>query len=547
MLRRNLFALLSISCSVAACSGGGSSRSSTLLPGEGNGATETDRKTSGGAEYEPATDDAKKNICVTLDYGHERSNDDYYLQFADDTAAVQYSQGFLSANGIRGNVQVSNDERLTGLIGRLFDGFKTVFPRETEGMNRPPRVLMVDEDGVNAFAGFDERPQYDKAPWLFWVHRGVLDGSTPGPEVEGLVAHELAHLVLRNMLPETRAKIRTFYRVPAGREHGVFGAATPDDPAVRRHAGELRTLGAMVGRASVFGALPISAFEESEYDSLLKTLAKQNTQPPDPDACKASEDALRRAKDFYKKSVTVHDLTLELTQEQMDQLATFSESTVGLLTRCYGNIRASLYELKVRDRSTSPEAQAQMPKLLDPSTAEYRAAYALLMDNDLERTIDEKSASRPTIERLIEVVQTAHRRIDELEADPRFPIDELRVFDMEEDADDAAVRVMRAAGDDPTGISRLFLGQLGDGGACERALDAGKEPRYGRFIDVHNATCWRAFHTRDFAKALEKCPRVVTSSSSSGWSSSSSTLSPAISPADPSPMRLLQMRRAAGR
>lgn len=544
MLRRKHFALLPLGLLLAACSGGGTSVPSARKDGTGDTATEPTAK-SEESTRDRATSESKTNICATLDYGHTRSNDDYYLRFADDAAAAQYSQGFLSANGIAGNAKVSNDAWLTGLVARLFKGFQEVFPRETEGLTDPPRVLVIDESGVNAFAGFDERKEYNKAPWLFWVHRGVFDGTTPKAEVEGLVAHELAHLVLRNMLPETRAKIRRYYRVPGGREHGIFGANTPDDPAVRKHAGELRTLGAMAGRASVFGALPISAFEESEYDSLLQTLAKLNPQAADGDACRTAQDGLRRAKDFYKEAVTVHDLTLILSQDQETQLTTFANSIAAALQRCYGNVRASLFELKVRDRSVSPEAQAQMPKLLDPTTEEHKAAYALLMDNELERNIDTKSETRPAIERLLEVVQTAHARIAELEADPKMPIDELRVFDMEEDADDAAVRVIRAAGDDVGGISRLFLGQIGDGGACRRLLDDGKVPRYGRFVDVHNATCWRAFHVREFAKAIDHCPKSVTHSSSSS-SSNSSDDSRMTSPADRSPMRMVKERLRRG-
>ena len=542
MLRRNLFALLHVSLSLAACSGGGPGGSSATTPGRDDAAAGTDRNQDGKAGGDRATTDTTTDICATLDYGHVRTNDDYYLQFADDTAAVQYSQGFLTANGITGSAQVSKDEHLNELVARLFGGFKRVFPRETSGMEKPPRVLVVQEDGVNAFAGFDERKEYNKAPWLFWVHTGALDGRTPEPELEGLIAHELAHLVLRNMLPETRAKIRKYYRVPGGREHGVFGAATPDDPAVRKHAGELRSLGDLVGRASEFGPLPISAFEQSDYDSLLQTLSKQQGQSPDRDACATATDGLRRAKDFYKSSVSIHDLTLELTADETKQLATFSQSIADALRRCYANIRVSLFELKVRDRSKTPEAQAEMPKLLDPTTAEHKAAYALLMKNDFERDIDTKDSSRPTIDRVIEVVQTAHQRITQLEADTTLPIDELRVFDMEEDADDAAVRVMRAAGDSPSGIIQLFLGQLDDGGACKRKIDGGGIPRYGRFIDVHNATCWRAFHTGELAKAIEKCPKTAKSATSS-----SKLTSTDASPADRSPMRLLQdrMRRVA--
>ncbi len=544
MLRRSLLALLPAGCLLAACSGGGPSGSNGREPGRNDAAAGKDGSDADKTTGDPATQSARSNICATLDYRHDRTNDDYFLQFADDTAAVRYSQGFLTANGISGSAQVSRNDWLNGLVARLFGGFKTVFPRETAGMDKPPRILIVQEEGVNAFAGFDERKEYNKAPWLFWVHSGVLDGTTPEPQIEGLVAHELAHLVLRNMLPETRAKIRTYYRVPSGGEHGVFGAATPDDPAVRKHAGELRDLGALVGRASVFGPLPISSFEESEYDSMLQTLAKVSGQPGDSQACRTAQIGLVRAKDFYKKAVSVHDLTLDLTDDESKQVETFTKSVADALRKCYANVRISLYELKVRDRSTSEDAKAQMPRLLDPSTPEYKIAYPLLMRNDLEREIDSKSQGAATIERALAFVERAHQRITQLEADTSLPIDELRVFDMEEDADDAAVRVLRASGEDPRGITQLFLGQLDDGGACKRTIDNGDVPRYGRFIDVHNATCWRAFHTTDLAKALDSCPKSASTSRPSGSSSSSS---PAISPADPSPMRLLQKRLRAGR
>jgi len=481
-----------------------------------------------------------RDVCATLDYGHQRSNADYFLRFDNDSAALEYSRGFLASNGINADAEIARDSRLIRLVNRVFDGFRKVFPLETEGMDRPPRVLVVDQEGLNAFAGYDERRDVDKAPWLFWVHRATVNSSRPDAELEGLYAHELAHLILRNLLPETRAKIRTHYRVPGGAEHGVIGAVTPDDPVVRARAEELRTIDALVGREAAFGRLPLSAFEDNEYQSLLLTLAKQRNISSDAKACDAADEGIRRARAFYKAVVSVHDLTFEISPREAAGLADLEDSTVTMLRRCYANVKKSIFELKLEDRSVRVLVNgtpASLQTILDPTTREHKLAYGALMSNSVEQEVD-TNTDRPTIERLLDIVGTLHRRADTLTQDTSLPIDELRVFDLEEDADDAAVRVLRAIGDDPRGAARLFVGQMPDPDACLSEIESGRVPRYGRFIDSHNATCWRAFHTMELAKALESCPAVPAQNSKY----SRFTYTAEISPADPSPTQLLQRR-----
>lgn len=494
-----------------------------------------DRRAGDLATLAPARD-----VCATLDYGHQRSNADYFLQFDDDSAALEYSRGFLASNGINTDAEIARDSRLIRLVNRVFEGFRKVFPRETEGMTRPPRVLVIDQDGLNAFAGYDERRDVDRAPWLFWVHRATVNSSRPDVELEGLYAHELAHLILRNLLPETRAKIRTHYRVRNGAEHGVIGAVTPDDPDVRARTEELRTIDALVGREAVFGRLPVSAFEDNEYQSLLATLAKQRNVSSDARACDAADEGIRRARAFYQAVVSVHDLTFEVSPREAAGVADLEDTTVTMLRRCYANVKKSIFELKLEDRSVRVLVNgtpASLQTILDPTTREHKLAYGALMANSVEQEID-TNTNQPTIDRLLEIVGTLHRRADTLTQDTSLPIDELRVFDLEEDADDAAVRILRAIGDDPLGAAHLFVGQMPDPDACLREIESGKVPRYGRFIDAHNATCWRAFHTTELAKALESCPTTPEPSSKY----SRFTYTSEISPADPSPSQLLQRR-----
>jgi hypothetical protein len=103
------------------------------------------------------------------------------------------------------------------------------------------------------------------------------------------------------------------------------------------------------------------------------------------------------------------------------------------------------------------------------------------------------------------------------------------------------VRILHAVGDDTLGTARLFAGQLPDSNACYREMQSGKVPRYGRFVDAHNATCWRAFHSTEFAKALDRCPAVPVQTKGAP-----SAPAAAISSADPSPMRLVQRQLRRG-
>ncbi|MBX3262451.1 MAG: hypothetical protein KF782_22415 [Labilithrix sp.] len=537
MLRRSLIAFLPLLSIAVACS---DSSGAGPRADRDPDAPPADASDTAPRPDDPVTAASRRDICATLDYGHDRSNADYFLQFDDDAAALRYSEGFLASSGITSAAEIATDARLLRLVGRVFDGFKRVFPRETAGLDAPPRVIVVQESGLNAFAGYDERSEVDKAPWLFWVHQATVTSSRPDAELEGLYAHELAHLILRNLLPETRAKIRTHYRVPGRAEHGVIGAFVDDDPVVRPHADELRTIGALVGREYVFGSMPLSAFEDSEYQSLLATLAKNRPASADPRTCQAADAGLERARAFYKSTVSVHDLTLELTPKQIADLGALERATTSALRSCYASVKKSIFELKIEDRSVQVLVNgtpASLQTILDPSTAEHKLAYGALMVNPVEREVDTK-AEETTIERILEVVSTLHQRAATLTASAELPIDELRVFDLEEDADDAAVRILRAIGDDALGAARLFVGQMPDPDECLRVVSTGGVPRYGRFIDPHNATCWRAFHATDLARELQRCPAVAPAPNVQSSAAALSTVAPA-SPA----MRLVQRPR----
>jgi hypothetical protein len=442
-------------------------------------------------------------VCSTLDYGHTRANADHFLTFADDDAIKAYAEPFLATVDHPPFKEVSHDARLERLIAEVYAGFKKVFPRETAGFDTPPSIVIVQSNVVNAFAvGIDSRPEVQKAPWLVFVHSSILERPLGDSELRGLFAHELGHLVLRNPLQETRAKIRVHYR---GK---TIGNVADDDPAVRARAEELRTLGAKVGRFADLGPVAFGVFSTTEYQSAFSWFRTQRTRSPAPAACAAADDAAQRLVNRVNTYASLETFSVALDDGRRAEVRALAGEARTAFAECYGHVKGSLLEVKVRAalaRLPPEQAEPLVAKVLDPSTPEHAEVVEQLLPTEIERAVDAEKEERPAIERVFDVIEKLHARIADLESDPSLPIDDIRVFDFEEDSDDASVRVLRAIGDDPLANAKFLLTVLEDPEGCVRLVEAGKEPAYGGFVDPHNGTCWRYWHIVQLSKALDTC------------------------------------------
>jgi hypothetical protein len=447
-------------------------------------------------------------VCSTIDYGHTQSNEDYFKTFADDASAIEYAKGFLEANAKPPPKEISHDARMLRLVDEVYRGFQKVFPKETAGFATAPRIVIVESDAINAFAGFDDRPEVEKAPWLFFVHSSILERDLGDSELRGLFVHELAHLILRNVLPETRAKIRVHYRAAPGAPYAM-GNIADDDARIRARAEELRRIGEKVGRFPALAPFPMGVFAETDYKQEVGWFrGTQREASPNQEACTVSDQALIDLNAFVQAHASAETYSVVVSAAEKPELERLIAKTQSSMKDCYGHVKMSLFEARVRTKLSKLPADQATPllaKILDPATPEHAEAKQALLSDDIEREVDARK-DLTTIERVFAVVDGLHKKAAALEADKSIPIDEMRVFDMEEDADDAAVRVLRAMGDDPLGNAHFLLSMLSDRAACEREVASGKEPTYGRFVDPHNGTCWRYHHSVQLAKALERCP-----------------------------------------
>jgi hypothetical protein len=431
------------------------------------------------------------SICQTLDYGGP-SEADYYRHFATDADAGEYIKALIAQGQLAGNAgpnaefkEVSTDPRWVGLAKEIFTGFQKTFPRETAGMTAPPPVIIVKSDIPNAYAlgpGFAENPQApkDRSPWLFIVHTKISEGTFTDDELRGLFAHEMGHLILKTFLPDIQKRVRAIYKIEGSR-NSIIGATQHNDPAIEAHVNEILARQQRIGSIQFLG-LPMAA-----PGAYMKILNNMIASAPASDACTALKTDQK----------TLQDLQVLL-----------------LPNNASGNLVPSV---------PTAAQQAELDRLSALVTTEIKTCIAPVEDkaalSDLsqmlgvaplpaEQNIDATMASAPIGERILAAEAEVRAELIALRNDPAFPIDQLRVFDYEEDADDASVRVLTTLGHDATGVGQMVLDLSPDTtlkSKCMASVAAGETIPYGQFFDTHEPSCWRYYHTTQFSKALSSC------------------------------------------
>jgi hypothetical protein len=466
-------------------------------------------------------------VCATLDYGHTTTPEQFYRKFDTSEAAADYltkiiAQGQLAAqSGADATLkEMSTDARLLGLVSEVFEGFKKAFPVETAGMTDPPRVAIVKTDpkNVNAYAlgtGFaeDAAAPKDKAPWLFIIHTALLDHKNTDNEMRGLFAHELGHLILRTFLPEIRAHVRADYVIGKSGEDGILGADQDNDPHVQGHVEDIMKRQSRVGGLADLG-FPVfeSLATYPKVFGLLVKQAEQNAATADPtQVCKAAKDKLTEVQDAQKAfvpGVALGDFTPRTpTADEKANLDRLSDELADAYRSCLAPVTGDFMKTSLLELTASLN---NMESAIALSSPDHQKLLDLMLQAELD--VDAAMPSGTLVDRLLAAQSTIRKEYIALRDDPAFPIDQIRIFDFEEDADDAAARVLTTLGDDPMGIGDFLVTILpADAQAqCLADVNAHKPIPYGRFIDTHPSTCWRYYHDTQFAKGLSQCTAPAT-------------------------------------
>jgi hypothetical protein len=459
---------------------------------------------------------AERSICAPLDYASGAAPArDFYRTFDSDADAAHYLEALIedgSLSSLSGAdaklvtfVTPEHPEygHLGGLVRQVFDGFAKSFPQEMatilEDIGGPPRVAIIQSSKANAFALAPNGPE-NRSPWLFLVHTALLDLHPTSAELQGLFAHELGHLILRTFLPEIQKRVRKMYMV-SGSENGILGAAQKNDPFVKKHIEELLE---RQGRVNGAPRLGFPALIPGVYLNLIQSLMAETGKP-----CQAERDAIGELKSAQMKLLPGYAdgnvIPAVPSAEQAKELEALSENVRSALRAPSSCLRA-------------PEATNM--SLLELAAMQYHFENALDSDEllghylDVEARVDAEMPDALTVDRVLAAEAPLRAELATRQDDVHFPIDRLRVFDYEEDADDAAVRVLASIGVEPSALGDFFLKALmsSDEARAKCKADVAKAQAgedvaipFGRFVDVHPTTCWRYYHVTQFSSALRAC------------------------------------------
>jgi hypothetical protein len=208
------------------------------------------------------------------------------------------------------------------------------------------------------------------------------------------------------------------------------------------------------------------------------------------------------------------------TAEEQANLDQLSDDVASELRSCLAALPDDTKGGKILDLIGSANG---LDAATDPASPDHAKLLALMLPQELAADAD--ASNTTLIDRLLAAQANIRKDLIVLHRDPAFPIDQLRVFDFEEDADDASVRVLAAMGKDPLAATAFLVTRMPDATRtqCLADIAAHKPIPYGRFIDTHPTMCWRRYHVSQLATALSQCSAPAATEASVAEASTAKT------------------------
>ncbi|HEX5061234.1 MAG TPA: hypothetical protein VFV99_17830, partial [Kofleriaceae bacterium] len=317
-----------------------------------------------------------------------------------------------------------------------------------------PALVVIEDGEANAFVSAESATQ--RQVFAVMVQTGLQAAPLPEDARLGVLLHELEHIVGTHGIPGVDEDLRRHY-VAAGSE--PIGRQQADDPIVHDAIERWLEMADDVGpySASELGAFP---YRGTLWD-LLDMLVDGGMRN-DPVHCQNAAQLISSLRSALASSRDAlgGQLTLDLSQMPVR----VRDSLVALRDECMPGVTTSFVESLARLFGTTPADITQS-----------------MTDHDLQLV-----TGKHVVDALATLATDRRTRMRTLEhsVPQSRPWSLARYFSTEEDADDVAVMVLRAAGRDAESYSAAAVSLVAkDGSAaearCKSLLAAGTVPPYG--------------------------------------------------------------------
>lgn len=363
----------------------------------------------------------------------------------------------------------------------LWKGYKAVFPAlmKSLGTNRVPEVVIINSDEQVAYSVTDFKKK--KIPYLLIVYKGLLIGTTREMQI-ATMGHELMHLFARHGMPEISKKINTYYMTDGKSE--PLGLFQRDDGKARSIISRYTRLirHATFSSDPRLRGFPFDPRESTAYEILKGLILNSDQLQP---ICKSARDLHNHLLSFLAPHIGAGLLEFDVTSVDWVK---FQETLVEYRAKareCFSNVKPDLMSLVSKNIPLPKNEILEIIKLT-PS--------------DFERF----NRHGNVIDALFDWTESLQRQMGEIEA--RNDVKKFRLYNTEEQADDAAVAVLHSLGLNPLALNDLFTKFMGETEAakCNEVLNRGQVPNYGYNIATHHSYCYRVYHARAYLKYLEE-------------------------------------------
>ncbi len=441
------------------------------------GCADVDANEEGGAAAEGGDGKADgEGTCETPEYGDGTCqldlacgipDIDCYRVFADDAeAAASYR------SEARTSLVTPTDPRfvrMRALLDRAWPVF-TAHARLGRLADARPALVLLEDGYPQAF--ITAEPSTGRGRLALFVHTGVIRDDVTDDAILWLVFHELQHLAGQHWFGEVFDRTRRFYFAPDGSEpigaDQPVGGATHEAVAAWWNDWVVAARGPGRYADAALGGLPQGGTFGDVYAYLLRRPSA---------ACTALAQSALQA--LARIQISNLDQSLLVPTAQLDT----AREAIGAFRACEVVPLATVLTQRDEYLGLRPDWSER------PEWATYPASL-----------FAEPAAGR--IEDFIREHRTTLREV-EAELEPRFgrPKHAVRYYSTEEQADDVAVAMSRAAGVDVAAASRLLLVFVGpEAATCEAWIRDGKPIPYGNALDdPHHGSCWRYAHAQQIA------------------------------------------------
>ncbi|HEY5927694.1 MAG TPA: M48 family metalloprotease [Kofleriaceae bacterium] len=455
----------------------------------------------GGAPEQPDPEPEVVQSCDDPRYGDGVCNTDLtclvpdidcFRTFVDDAAAaVWYAQREAGKAADEGRppraLLAPSDPRFVQMRKLLDAGWQAFSKARPVGrlVEFRPALVMIEDPIVNAFVTAESATQ--SQVFAVMVHTGLAAAALAEDGRLGVLLHELQHIVGTHGLGNVEEDLRLHYVAGDGVE--PIGRLQTDDRIVHE------AIESWMNMASDIGPYSLSALGGFPYDGplwgMLDMLADDGVEDNGAN-CRTAADQIASLR---------HDLVD--ARDDLDEHLTISPTTQQPINATTLSSRINEALGRLREDCMPGSSLTFVDAFADLVNAPPQEIAESLTASDLQLV-----SNKHVVDALSALTRDRRNKMRALEASlPQGrPWSAARYFSEEEDADDTAVMVLRAAGRNAESYAAAALTSVAKRGAeaaarCQTILDAGEVPPYGvDLLDTHHASCWRAYHALQIAR-----------------------------------------------